>query len=499
MNDADRTMLVNPVEGPNAASAATADADATRILAADDMTRLSPAGVHDDDATMVTQQAANGDDAMVLSAPPADDAPHELVPGAVVKDRFEIVSILGRGGMGVVYRAIDRRKVEARDRDPHVALKALSQVWQRDERMVIALQREARKAQALAHPNIATVYDFDRDGDIVYITMEQLNGSPMDDFIRAHPQGLPRAQVVPILRGLCLALAYAHNKGIVHSDFKPGNVFLNEGKNPKVLDFGIARAVPVTGQIEASETTRFDAGELGALTPSYAAVEMFQGAPPHPADDVYALAITAYQLFTGKHPFNSLAAPQARSEGRKPEPIRGLKRREWQAIRRGLEFERSKRIGHAAEFLRVFEGPETARLAIAASAALGLVLAGYFSFVQIREQARVTPDVPFEELAPDVQTMIAGHLKEGQTAWQFGDESSAIIAWREAYVLHPRNSEATARIVESFEQMAASVLESGDPEGRRTLLANLDDLMATDGFLGTHPRLKAVQARLESP
>ncbi len=499
MNNDDQTILVNPDGARSSEAQAAQDADATQVMVADDRTQISTAGVQDDDATVVMRHEDVPDDPTALSVPARSDAPHELAPGAVVKDRFEIVSVLGRGGMGVVYRAIDRRKVEARDRDPHVALKALSQTWQRDERMVIALQREARKAQALAHPNIATVYDFDRDGDIVYITMEQLNGSPMDDFIRAHPQGLPRAQVIPILRGLCLALAYAHNKGIVHSDFKPGNVFLNEGKNPKVLDFGIARAVPVTGKIEASETTQFDAGELGALTPSYAAIEMFQGAPPHPADDVYALAITAYQLFTGKHPFNSLAAPQARSEGRKPEPIRGLKRREWQAIRRGLEFERSKRLGHAAEFLRVFEGPKTARLAIAASAALGLVLAGYFSFVQVRERARVTPDVPFEELAPEMQTSIAGHLKEGATAWQFGDVSSAIIAWRAAYVLHPRNAEATTKIIEGFEQMANSVLESGDPEGRRTLLANLDDLMATDGFLGTHQRLKVVKERLESP
>lgn len=455
--------------------------------------------LHDADATrVVTRDASpiNSGPAEPGSVAAATGGDSDLQPGQVVRDRFEIVSVLGRGGMGVVYRAIDRRKLEAQDRDPHVALKALSRTWRRDERMVIALQREARKAQTLAHPNIATVYDFDRDGDLVYITMEQLSGSPMDDFIRDHPQGLPREQVIPILRGMCLALAYAHNKGIVHSDFKPGNVFLHEGKNPKILDFGIARAAPVTGAIEAGDQTRFDAGQLGALTPSYAALEMFQGAPPHPADDVYALAITTYQLLTGRHPYNNVPAPEARNKGLKPEPIRQLKRREWQAIRRGLEFERGNRIGHAAEFLRVFEGPKTARLAIAASAVLGLGFAAYFGFVQVQEQARVAPDIPFAELSTDLQGRIAAHLKEGETAWSFGDASSAVIAWRAAYTLHPRNPDATAQLVRAFEQLSQTARETGDTEGLRTLRVNLDDLMATDGFLGRHPQLIALRETL---
>ena len=91
--------------------------------------------------------------------------------------------------------------------------------------MMMALQRESQKAQTLAHPNIATVYDFDREGSLVYLTMEVLTGSPMDDFIRYHPGGLPANRVAQIVRGMCLGLAYAHNKGIVHSDFKPGTCF----------------------------------------------------------------------------------------------------------------------------------------------------------------------------------------------------------------------------------------------------------------------------------
>ena len=436
-------------------------------------------------------------DATRVNAPvsPASEAQTELSPGAVLKDRFEIVSVLGRGGMGVVYRAIDRRKVEAQDRDPHVALKALSQSWQRDERMVIALQREARKAQTLAHPNIATVYDFDRDGDFVYITMEQLSGQPLDEVIRAHPKGLPVRQVRPIVRGLCNALAYAHNKGIVHSDFKPGNVFLHEGTHPKVLDFGIARATPVVGESAASSQTQFDAGDLGALTPSYAAVEMFQGAPPHPADDVYALAITVYQLLTGRHPFDNLPAPQARSAGRKPEPIRGIRRREWQAIRRGLEYDRKDRIGHAHDFLRAFEGRRNTVLAASAAVLLALTLGGYYGYVQWEDMKRTAPEITFTDLPEQTQAAVLSALSEGDLSREYDDHAGALAAYRSAYALHPRNSEATERLLGLLETLATD--QAAGADARAALADNIDDIMATDAFLGAHPRLRTLRDTLE--
>src|SRR5690606_11537505 len=116
----------------------------------------------DDDATIVVDRGRQ------------DSRPSDLSIGSVVNRRFVIEGVLGRGGMGVVYRARDLRKEETGDRDPYVALKVLSDEFRRDPRMAVALQREARKAQTLAHPNIATVYDFDRDDNIVYLTMEEL-------------------------------------------------------------------------------------------------------------------------------------------------------------------------------------------------------------------------------------------------------------------------------------------------------------------------------------
>jgi len=470
------------------------DDDATRLV---DRSAKDATQVLDDDETEVTPSITAETTASFLHDDDTEAADLEI--GTVLKERFVIEEILGRGGMGVVYRALDLRKQEAHDRNPHVALKALSDTYQRDEKMVVALQRESQKAQSLAHPNIATVYDFDRQGSLVYLTMEVLSGSPMDDFIRDHPRGLPPGRVGQIVRGLCLGLAYAHNKGIVHSDFKPGNVFLGKNDHPKVLDFGIARATPATETQarEGSEQTQFDAGELGALTPSYAAKEMFFGADPHPSDDVYAVAVTVYQLLTGAHPFLNKPAPQAEAEGLKPAPIPGIKRREWRAIRHGLAFDRNDRQQNAADFLREFEGQSKAKLVAGLAVFLGLALAGYFGFVQLQEQARIAPDIAFEQLASGVQTDVRNYLNDGAGLEMFQDYAGALSQYRNAYELHPRNPEAVERIVALMEKLRELALASDDPAARTRVLQNLEDLMLTDGFLSTHDQLKAIKSDLE--
>lgn len=467
----------------------------------------------DPDATLVVrspQAAAQGETLVAADAPQAFEdetavatgvdergRDQDLRVGSVVNDRFVIAGILGRGGMGVVYRARDLRKEETGDRDPFVALKVLSDEYRRDPRMVVALQRESRKAQTLAHPNIATVYDFDRDGDIVYLTMEELDGQPLNELIREHPLGLPKAEALSIVRGLSLGLAYAHNKNIIHSDFKPGNAFFTSSKQVKILDFGIARAAPLE-RFEASEQTRFDAGEIGALTPSYAACEMFEGREPHPADDVYALAIVAYQLFSGRHPFDSVAAPQARQQGLEPKPVKGLGRREWRAIRRGLAFDREDRSQHAAEFLADLEGPSRVKMVGAAAVALGVLFAAYFGYVQVREAQRALPDIPFEQLTPESQALVTQALDEGATLVRFGDEGSALMLYRDAYTVHPRNPEVVAALETLLTDLAARAIERRDPAELERLEENLAQVMAIDDFLGNRPALVAAEAGLKA-
>jgi serine/threonine protein kinase len=429
----------------------------------------------DDDATIVVDRQPN--------VPEVD-----LSTGSVVNRRFVIESVLGRGGMGVVYRARDLRKEETGDRDPYVALKVLSDEFRRDPRMAVALQREARKAQSLAHPNIATVYDFDRDDKIVYLTMEQLDGRPLDQVIRDNPEGLSRAEALPIVRGLCLGLAYAHNKNIVHSDFKPGNVFFTSSGQTRILDFGIARAAPAE-RLEASDTTRFDAAELGALTPSYAAPEMFEGKTPHPADDVYALAIVTYQLLSGRHPFGGTPAPQARNQSLEPAQIRGLKRREWRAIRRGLALERESRTQHAADFLRELEGGSRLKLVVSLAVLLGALFAGYVGYVQFQENARAAPDIPFEQLPGTTQDEINRLVEEAAMFRRFGDAGSALMLYRDAYALHPRNRQVVTELESLFSSLTVRAIEGGARDDLERLEENLSDIMDTDDFLDTRPAL----------
>ena len=296
------------------------------------------------------------------SAPSAAVAPTKIEPGAVLRGRFKLDSVLGVGGMGSVFLGSDLIKVRAKDKQPRVALKVLNEDFKQHPDSFIALQREASRQQRLAHPNIATVYDFDQTEDgLAFLVMELLEGQPLNEFIKkiVRPRsGLPFAEALPMVLGLGAALVYAHEHNIVHSDFKPGNCFLTKDGQMKVLDFGIARAVKNPGAAEG-ETTIFDPGKLGALTPAYASTEMLEGEEPDPRDDIYALACVTYELLTGKHPFNKIPANKARDNGLVPDPIKSLTRKQWRGLEQGLAFTRDKRSQTTAQFLVDFEGKTT--------------------------------------------------------------------------------------------------------------------------------------------
>jgi len=304
-----------------------------------------------------------------------------LAPGSVLKDRFVLEEVVGEGGMGIVFRARDLRKVEAQDRNPFVAVKVLNEDFRRHPDSLKALQREARKAQTLAHPNIVTVFDFDRDGGNVFLVMELLDGAPLDQVIReTGGKGLAPQKAFEIVRKLGLALAYAHEKGVVHSDFKPANAFLTKDGSVKVFDFGIARAMR-RPDAAAGDMTLFDAGTLGALTPSYASCEMLDGQDPDPRDDIYALACVACELLTGHHPFARKSALVARNEGLTLRRARGLVKRTHKGLSHGLAFMRDDRTSSVEAFIDEIAAKPIPRGAIigAAIAAglLGLALAVY--------------------------------------------------------------------------------------------------------------------------
>lgn len=297
-------------------------------------------------------------------AVPVGDLSGGYGEGSIIKQRFKLEKVLGIGGMGKVYKALDLLKAEAKDKKPHVAIKLLNDDFKDHPEAFISLQRESSRQQKLAHPNIATIYDFDRVGGPntpVYITMELMEGMELKDYIKktVRPKGgLDFDDAYEIIKQLGSGLIYAHDRRLVHSDFKPGNAFYCNDGIVKTLDFGIARAVknPVTGE---AEKTLFDPGKLGALTPAYASLEMLEGEEPDTRDDTYALGCTCYELLTGKHPFNKLPANKAKENNLVPPYIKKLNKKQNRALRRSVAFHRSDRSPTVGHFLEELEGKAT--------------------------------------------------------------------------------------------------------------------------------------------
>ncbi len=313
----------------------------------------------------------------------------------IINQRFLLASKLGVGGMGAVYRAKDLRKVEAQDKNPWVAVKLLNEAFKEHPTAFIALQREAQKSQKLAHPNIVRVYDFDRDGETVYMTMELLKGEDLNHIIKRKKTGLEREDALNIIRQVGGALAEAHKHNIVHSDFKPGNIFYTSDKVAKVFDFGIARAVSEIGSGPfnfaesvggGDDKTVFDASTLNALTPAYASKEMHDGQDACKSDDVYALGCVAYEVLTGKHPYGKTPANKINAKQYKLPFVEGMKRKQIKALQKSIAVDRQDRYQTVDDFLNDFL-PERNKVSSAVKITLSiLVFALFFSGVLYYKQ-----------------------------------------------------------------------------------------------------------------
>ena len=474
---ADEATVVSAVDD---ATVVSADADAMTVNAVDDATVLNA----DSDATLVNEPPADGgfdilsDGAMAAAQgagtgaswptglgaeAPGGGPAAEFGPGDVLKDRFVLESKLGEGGMGAVWKAKDKLKEEARDRNPYVAVKLLQGDFKEHPEAFIALQRETSKQQRLAHPNIATVYDFDRDGETVYMTMEVMEGEPMDSFIRKRvpPEGLTEEEAMPLIEDICSGLAYAHLASLVHSDLKPGNAFIvNDPDRPfgrvKLLDFGIARASKTQGE-EEGEATVFDPGQLGALTPTYATVEMFDGQDPDPRDDIYALAIMAYQLFTGKHPYAKKSAPKAKELALTPDPIDKLDKRQNRGLARGLAFLRDDRTPTVEAFLDDVTKKKSRAPLIAAAALVLLVIIAAASYSPIMDYRN-------EQKREEILTVI-----------QAGDVASIVQGLALAQQLEDPEQAQLVLEDKRTRDVVIALMEAGDEAGIREGLALIQD------------------------
>jgi len=278
------------------------------------------------------------------------DAPVGI--GSKIGDQYVLMQELGRGGMGVVYKALDIKAKAANDRNPYVAIKLLSEEFKNHPDSLIALQREAKKSQMLAHPNIVNVFVFSFDAQVAWIVMEFLDGKPLTDL---GDEPLSQEDALSYIKQMCSALQHAHNikpQPVVHYDLKPANAFLTRNGVVKLLDFGIARVAPTGKEDDESDKTLFNPASLGALTPSYASYEMIRGVDPDPRDDIYSLACVAYELLTGQHPFERTSAVNAQAKRLKVKPVKGLTRGQNKALRDALAFEREDRTASVEDFVR---------------------------------------------------------------------------------------------------------------------------------------------------
>jgi len=475
--DQDEQTRIQPSHAPDLDEARMGDQDATRIAApsrtqvqdeatrrtrpasdqiADDATRVvgaSAPAIDDETRVHAGSGSSIGPAAFATAPSPATqtgataETLRELDVGSILRQRFRIEGVLGEGGMGQVFLATDMLKQEAGDAEVHVALKVIKPGVGDTSATFVSLQREARRAQQLAHPNIVTVYDFDRADGHIYMTMENLRGSPLSDLLKANRHGLDPDQARDIITQVASGLAYAHEEGIVHVDLKPQNVFVLENGRAKILDFGIAKAWQ--DQAGAGQDSFF------GYSPPYASPELIAGKPPTPRDDVYALAIVAYALFTGKHPFDWKPADQAREAGMRPKHDAAFRRSEWNAIVRGLSFDADARPADAREFLKRFAPSRIKRAAAAVS--IGSVVAA-LAFVMLF-QPQAGPEIPFDQLDPTLRERLTTELQDAEAFAGLGDFDSAIQLYHSVLLAHPGNIQATEGINATVEQVLGRIAQ----------------------------------------
>ena len=262
-----------------------------------------------------------------------------IAVGRVLRDRYVLQARLGTGGKGAVFRALDRFRATLPESQQYVALKILHAGSDCSEQTLASLRLEFYCAQILSHRNVVNVYELDRDGDVVFFTMELLDGEPLSQVIeRLRPAPMRKSQAWQLIQQLGAGLAHAHERGVVHGDLKPGNIFITHEGELRIVDFGAAHSVTVS-------KARAEHGDYPPTygTPNYASCEQLEGRLADPRDDLYALACICYELLAGTHPFGSRPATLARDYRVSLVRPHGLTGRQWRALQKGLSWHRAGR------------------------------------------------------------------------------------------------------------------------------------------------------------
>jgi protein kinase-like protein len=241
-------------------------------MAADDVTRLSTAK----SPPAKTPSSSSASSGWLSSSGSIDHG--RFPPGTLLGGRYRIVGKLGRGGMGEVFRADDLKLAQP------VALKFLPADVDDDPARLTQLHTEVRMARQVAHPNVCRVYDIDEVDGHTFLSMEYVDGEDLSSLLTRIGR-FPEERGLEIARQICVGLAAAHSRGVIHRDFKPANVMLDGSGQVRITDFGLAGI--------AGESVR-------AGTPAYMAPEQLAGGEVTERSDVYSLGLVLYEIFTGK-------------------------------------------------------------------------------------------------------------------------------------------------------------------------------------------------------
>jgi hypothetical protein len=277
-----------------------------------------------------------------------------FTPGQILAERYRVVALAGRGGMGEVYRAEDLRLSQV------VAIKFLPPSLSQDAPALARFHAEVRTARHVSHPNVCRVFDISETDGTLFLTMEYVDGEDLASVVRRIGRLSPD-KATEIARQICAGLAAAHDRGVIHRDLKPANVMLDSAGKIRITDFGLAS---VAASIQGADAR--------AGTPAYMAPEQLAGREVTPKSDLYSLGLILYEILTGKRAFEAATLPELmklRESGTITNPstlVRDLDPLIERVVLRCLEADPEKRPASALQIAAALPGGDPLAAALAA-------------------------------------------------------------------------------------------------------------------------------------
>jgi len=369
---------------------------------------------------------------------PGDRTPtpsHGFAPGSVIAGRYRLVALLGRGGMGEVYRADDLTL------DQPVALKFLPANVAADPDRLAQFHAELRIARQVSHKNVCRLYDLGEADGRRFLTMEYVDGEDLASLLRRIGR-IPQDKAIDIARQLCAGLAAAHERGVLHRDLKPANVMIDGDGNVRIADFGLAVALG-------------DATVSRAGTPQYMAPELLAGGQPSVKTDIYALGLVLFELFTGRRVYEAktlnelIALQQSGTISTPSSVVRDLDPAVERVILRCLEHDPALRPGSALAVAASLPGGDPLAAALAAGetpspemvaaagetgalrpaiglSLLAIIIAGLLATAALSDRTLMIARIPFdksvdalEDRAQDIAMKLGYVEKPADTAHGF--------------------------------------------------------------------------------